>query len=84
MSGGWRSVDGGEQDVGFPVCAVDEGWEVGRFSSLESVTVGGDVKFVGFGVNGEVGLFVKSWRPVRFMVQSSEVYQRAELVNETE
>ena len=28
---------------------------------MESITVGGDVVFVGFSVNGEVGSFVKSF-----------------------
>ena len=51
-------VDGGEQDAGVLVGAVDEGGEVGGFSSWESITVGGDVLFVGFGVNGEAGSFV--------------------------
>ena len=68
-------MDGGEQDAGVPVGAVDEGREVAGFSSLECVAVGGDVMFVGFGVNGEAG---------SFMVRSSGVYQEAELVNETE
>ena len=33
---------------------------MGGFNSLESVAVGGDVKFVGFGVNDEAGSYVKS------------------------
>ena len=65
-------ADGGEQDAGVP---VDEGGEVGGFSSLESVVVGGDVTFVGFSVNGEAGSLVKSFRlVVCFMVRSSGVY----------
>lgn len=59
--GVWRLeqfVDSGEQDAGVPVGAVDEGGEVGRFGSLESITVGGDVLFVGFGMNSEMGAFV--------------------------
>ena len=51
-------ADGGEQDAGVP---VDEGGEVGGFSSLEGVAIGGDVKFVCFGVNGEAGLCVQSF-----------------------
>ena len=34
---------------------------MGGFSSLESITVGGDVVFVGISVNSEVGSFVKSF-----------------------
>ena len=34
---------------------------MGRFGSLESITVGGNVVFVGFSVNSEVGSFEESF-----------------------
>lgn len=79
-------VDGGEQEEGVPVGAVGEGGEVGRFGSKESITVGGDVLFVGFSVDSEVGSFVESFKFVAGLFHSAEfrVYRVAGLVNETE
>ena len=56
---------------------------MGGFGSLESITVGGDVVFVGFSVNGEMGSFEESFDLSAGLFGSSGVCQGAEWVNET-
>ena len=38
---------------------------MGGFGSMESITVGGNVVFEGFGVDGEVGFFVEAFESKR-------------------
>ena len=77
--GGWcgvqwleQLVDGGEQGAGVPVRAVDEGGEVGRFGGLESITVGGDVLLVGFGVDSEADFFEESFQLAARLLHGAE------------
>ena len=59
---------------------------MGGFGSLESITVGGHVVFVGFSVNGEVGSFEESFDLAAGLFHGAEFggVPGAEWVNETE
>lgn len=55
-----------------PVGTVDDGREVGRFGGKESITVGGDVLFVGFSVDSEAGSLVESFKFAAGLFHSAE------------
>ena len=56
------------------VGVIDERGIVGRFGSLKCITVGGEVVFVGFGMDGEVSFLVESFKLAAGLFHGAELW----------
>ena len=54
--------------------AVDERGVVGRFGSLKCITVGGEVVFVGFCMDGEVSFLIESFKLAAGLFHGAELW----------